>query len=423
MADSGKQKVYGEKFTERRIKAEGHRTMLNTSDCDGISGLGTLQSKLNNLTEYMKQHDEKIHPIPEFSLYPFCNEVVKVAAAIDQVNRPTIKIAVLNIFKAIFQITTFTLVREGAKAEVLKAFPEIIESPTPSPERFLDVIINVEKNQFIISHSEFMTGFFDHIVAKYNFTQPNNGIYNKFDNLDIIQLIINNKNIVGIIIRRWKDQYSGNGAGELPSDGTDTKYVFIMRHCVGCHNYETGLANKAGRALGRNNKGYLEFAMCFFYTYDEMLKTRVKLLILMNKYGGYNSYSFGSSVLFRAILTGILLVNAIDSIAKPQSSSITGPSASYSAEVTNRGANNVTVDLINKPGSINVQPPYVATVVPNAGAGGRIEVKLTTQGGKSSIGGKKYRSRKRKSKQKSRSKRKSKQKRKGTRKRRRKKNK
>jgi len=45
-----------------------------------------------------------------------------------------------------------------------------------------------------------------------------------------------------------------------------------------------------------------------------MMVVRKDLYNLLEKYGGFKSYSFGSSVIFRAILTSILMYNVISNI-------------------------------------------------------------------------------------------------------------
>ncbi len=96
------------------------------------------------------------------------------------------------------------------------------------------------------------------------------------------------------------------------------KSVFIMRHCLGCHNVTPGITTKIGQAIGQaktgKNFGYLDWSLCFEDTVDEMMVVGKDLHDLLEKYGGFKSYTFGSSVIFRAILTSILMYNVINNI-------------------------------------------------------------------------------------------------------------
>ena len=62
------------------------------------------------------------------------------------------------------------------------------------------------------------------------------------------------------------------------------------------------------------NFGYLDWSLCFEDTVDEMMVVGKDLHNLLEKYGGFKSYTFGSSVIFRAILTSILMYIVINNI-------------------------------------------------------------------------------------------------------------
>ena len=91
-----------------------------------------------------------------------------------------------------------------------------------------------------------------------------------------------------------------------------------MRHCLGCHNVTPGITTKIGQAFKQartgENYGYLDWSLCFEDTVDEMIAVRKDLYTLLENYGGFKSYTFGSSVIFRAILTSILMYNVISNI-------------------------------------------------------------------------------------------------------------
>ena len=99
-----------------------------------------------------------------------------------------------------------------------------------------------------------------------------------------------------------------------------------MRHCLGCHNITPGLTVKTAQSLKQiregTNLGYLDWSMCFENTVDEMKSTSNNLYNILDKYGGMESYIFGSSVIFRAILTSILIFNLLKSEENSSSSSV-----------------------------------------------------------------------------------------------------
>jgi hypothetical protein len=88
-----------------------------------------------------------------------------------------------------------------------------------------------------------------------------------------------------------------------------------MRHCVGCHNIYNKKTQKISQAFKqftlKNQQGYLSHAMCITETVKEFFEKRINLLSLFKNYGGLESYTFGSSIIFRAIVTGGLLYNVL----------------------------------------------------------------------------------------------------------------
>jgi hypothetical protein len=91
--------------------------------------------------------------------------------------------------------------------------------------------------------------------------------------------------------------------------------IFIMRHCVGCHNIASKKTDKGLQFLKQqvigNQWGYLSHAMCIKETVGEMEEMSIPLLELFEKYGEFENYNFASSIIFRAILTGGLLYNIL----------------------------------------------------------------------------------------------------------------
>ena len=91
-----------------------------------------------------------------------------------------------------------------------------------------------------------------------------------------------------------------------------------MRLLLGGHNLPPELTQKMGQAFKQarsgENFGYLDWSLCFEDTVDEMIAVGKDLYSLLKNYGGFKSYTFGSSVIFRAILTSILMHNVISNI-------------------------------------------------------------------------------------------------------------
>ena len=90
-----------------------------------------------------------------------------------------------------------------------------------------------------------------------------------------------------------------------------------MRHCAGCHNHpESTLYDKGYRF---DNSG--KYAMCFqeiinqFAAPDNSEKIKGLQKLLENN-GGFDSYTFGSSIIFRAILTVIVIFNILNILMK-----------------------------------------------------------------------------------------------------------
>ena len=230
-------------------------------------------------------------------------------------------------------------------------------SPGYDPKMFIKGLTAFNKNCFIVSHSGFMTKLYDYIVKTGLINQSDmyGDIYNKydsepsmeetiiqkgiygggilkkiglqrerdygvFDNLDIIQLIFDNTGKIHyLLIRRYSNNYQLDNDIKIDYEVSLLKSVFIMRHCLGCHNVTPGITTKIGQAFKQartgENYGYLDWSLCFEDTVDEMIAVRKDLYGLLENYGGFKSYTFGSSVIFRAILTSILMYNVISNIA------------------------------------------------------------------------------------------------------------
>ena len=296
-----------------------------------------------------------------YTIFPYCNEELKGPASLDKVNAPFTSSEALYALYKVFE-SNFSSI---SPANINGNYTSIdklsnlngVSSPKNDPKMFLKALRAFNKNCFIVSHSGFMTKFYDYIIRKklVNESDMYGDIYNKyvpeptmeetimekgifgggilkkvglqkerdygvFDNLDIIQLIFNmNGEILYMLVRRYSKNYKLDNELDLDKSAFGSlKSVFIMRHCLGCHNVTPGITTKTGQAIEQaksgKNFGYLDWSLCFEDTVDEMMVVGKDLHNLLEKYGGFKSYTFGSSVIFRAILTSILMYNVINNI-------------------------------------------------------------------------------------------------------------
>lgn len=225
--------------------------------------------------------------------------------------------------------------------------------------------ISKDYNYFIVSHSGFMSKLYDYIVKTQGSNLENIVYKNEFDNLDILHLLIDKrieKNeiiVTNMYVRKYDNSYETDISLNYKyknKEEHETKTikrqayadsnplidvvqaedywprqhmsVFIMSDCLGCHNVTPDLINKASQALihivKKNKYGYLDWSMCFEDTLDQLVKVKNHLINLMKRYSisnmggkepqevyGINGYQFGSSVIFRAILTSLLMYNVL----------------------------------------------------------------------------------------------------------------
>lgn len=331
---------------------------LKKSSCDDISNYDELITRLE--TNFVKKNNLKIFN-NNYTIFPYCNEQLKGPTSLDKVNAPFTSSEALYALHKVFEsnfssISPANIYGNYTSTDKLSKLNGV-SSPENDPKMFLKALSAFNKNCFIVSHSGFMTKLYDYIIRKnlVNESDMYGDIYNKyedeptmeeiiiqkgifgggilkkvglqkerdygvFDNLDIIQIIFNmNGEILYMLVRRYSKNYKLDN--ELDLDKTaygSLKSVFIMRHCLGCHNVTPGIITKIGQAIRQaktgKNFGYLDWSLCFEDTVDEMIAVRKDLYGLLENYGGFKSYTFGSSVIFRAILTSILMYNVISNI-------------------------------------------------------------------------------------------------------------
>lgn len=345
---------------------------LKKTSCSDITDGQTLTNRLEtNFTSKFKQPVK----ILNFTIFPYCNEDIKGVESLDYVNRPFTNNTALESLKSVFKIVNIapkppdsikglTFDKQGVKSE--KNDPAQFLMSLKTEHNSTWNAISKDNNYFIVSHSEFMSKLFDYIVKTQGSNLENNIVYkNEFDNLDILHLLIDKRIdteeiiVTNMYVRKYDDSYQTdislnykkrtredyeNKSTRRQREANSNPLidvvqaedywphqhmsVFIMRHCVGCHNVTPGLLNKTSQAiqqaLKHNQYGYLHWSMCFEDTLEQMVKVKTPLINLMKRYSianmggkepqefyGINGYQFGSSVIFRAILTSLLMYNVL----------------------------------------------------------------------------------------------------------------
>ena len=297
-----------------------HIENFRVESCDGISGTESLKEKLNIMKEsIMKEsNDKQMVPVPyDHYLFAYCNELVQGPESLDRVNRPTTSIEATDAIQDVFE-NNFLLANDNVK----KTNTEY-NSPLLDPEKFMEDISifykKHKKNLVIVSHSQFMSALCRFILKN---TTKDKIV---FDNLDILHLIISKRNnrVQNMIIRRYANLYD-NLREEPLIDSQEYYHVFIMRHCLGCHNITPGILTKTTQIIKQKQSGdqlgYLDWSICLNYITYEMKNVKNSLKTILEKYGVNrnnresnigNSYIFGSSVIFRAMLTCTVLYNIL----------------------------------------------------------------------------------------------------------------
>ena len=267
-------------------------------------------------------------------IVPFTGEIInkfgKKTRRMDIVNYPRIDVNVLDLFSRVFN-TRFGELGEPERpvTEFIRPFEfdtnknelkhNYYHSRTAvnalrgylnnfyaNPEKD-----NTDKNMFTVSHSYFMME-----LAKFSCNIPEKGeLPVHFDNLDILHLeyVLGDSRLLVKNIYRWHKNYQPDEyfrqnlidkglCGLEPEEGAETRQLFFMRHCAACHNHpDTTLLKKI------NKKGNGEWSMCLANVLPEVSKTGESLLALLQSNGGLDNFLFGSSIVFRAILTGLIV--------------------------------------------------------------------------------------------------------------------
>jgi hypothetical protein len=205
-----------------------------------------------------------------------------------------------------------------SKSQLRDSKKDSITGPALSVDKFLNYLVNKTGNGFIVSHSSFLSQLTKKICVDH---EVESNVY--YDNLDILQIIMEKYSgkVVCIIVRRFIDNYYIENKPKYDKD--NHKVFFLMRHCVALHN-DPNLS-----ALDKLNGSFGKYSVCFksiIHDLDKVIpppppcvlmnggregEPTYNLRVLLDEYGGLDNVWFGSSIIFRAILTGILVYNKL----------------------------------------------------------------------------------------------------------------
>ena len=178
---------------------------------------------------------------------------------------------------------------------------------------------NSDKNYFLVSHSQFMQALYKSIceIDKVPY----------FDNLDVLHLIVKDKEILVKGVYRYEHSYKldiQSFFGKCTRDSTkDLKgeylNLFMMRHCVACHNVVDNLTKLKKKVFRSSNFG--STSMCLRLVEDlnkpdtnGNKKIQGLIKMLRENTGSKSlieSINFGSSVSLRTTLTGLVVQRMI----------------------------------------------------------------------------------------------------------------
>ena len=326
------------KKEEMRISAVDKKIVADTCD---IKDKSEIRYKyIPAIFDSLKgKYGTEIFSSQVFTLFPYCSEEIKhgdapivgsVAKMVDKVNASEVDIDIVNGLSQKFN-TRFIV-----DPNIRQTNTQYISSY--DVDKYIEFLENYNyngKNLFIVSHSGFMQKMLFKLSTIKKF---------QIDNLDLFQFGFvevgpQKYKIKYILVRKWTNDYNVSYIVDL-NDGkviTDTNFitfflndknkmkdvkswVFQIRHCKGCHNTETGMVSKVSRTFSEYSIGYLQYALCLNDTPSEMMEKGTYLFNILKEFSInkdaslFQNYTFGSSVILRAILTGIMQVYILKGI-------------------------------------------------------------------------------------------------------------
>ena len=313
----------------------------NTNICNGIYSKDDLDKTLQIYTSKIEigKPDENQNDTTKglyFNLIPYCGEFVQISKHINKVNASVIETDVLDkLSKKFFNVQESSMFRTQFNGAGIKATTTQYVSEF-NPEKFKTIIDNINLRDKLFSKVKSFSTLLgannivykNHalIVVHSHFLRSLTSLYgNKvyFDNLDMLHIVIeiDSSKITKthLFVRRFNENYKNPKklleTGDEYSERLATescKNIFLLRHCIACHNIiekvmgSRPLAHLKQKIIGQ--LGYSLYSTCSEYTIKEINDKKESLLELFDKTcGGLDKIQFGSSCIFRAILTVILL--------------------------------------------------------------------------------------------------------------------
>ena len=305
---STKKKIiyYKTKITKKQYRK--HYKKYNINNCKIIS-----KKPYKNKNNFIKLIDfYKIDKLKtDFTIYPYCSEKINLSIYLDKENLFKIDKTLLKIIE-----TKYNCKFKKDSKLIKEKKNHFVAQKNNSCEFIKYLLENLNnKNHFIITHSKFLTKLSNNIRT--NYCDVKKKLKNKekdiYDNLDILQLVIdtsepNNYKLKYGIIRRLDEKYKLYKEYGIGSDKTicskNTKSVFLMRHCLACHNV-------SNLFLRQIKLGYGTYSSCLTEINSEIKSVSKELKKIIKDYGGIKTFEFGSSIIFRAILTILIVYNSI----------------------------------------------------------------------------------------------------------------
>lgn len=241
----------------------------------------------------------------QIRIFPFCNEKTKGGplSSLNEVNKAEIDKRIPLSLAKIFN-TSFIFQKDISQSKTH------YKSPPSDVNKFIiyikEFIKYNRKNLFLISHGSFLTSLIKKIT---NVSEV------KLDNLDIVHLVIESKNnkmlIKALFVSRFQHNYAKKDMtynkihNKIDYTNKDIYHIFLMRHCVACHNLDTSVSGLYYKA--RNPRAG-KYALCIKETINELrgkkdaIQNYVKNFVI-----DFSKIFFGSSIIFRAMLTAVLV--------------------------------------------------------------------------------------------------------------------
>lgn len=299
--------------SQRRVKNE----LYEPGQCHlGVTSVPVEFMLAMMFGKFMSSGDKERRMI---SLLPYCNEKLLSKEAIDRVNRPYMSVIASEAVMKLFNVQLYMY-----KEIVLKN--DEYSAPHSSVNDFLTFLRSLVRQKFkkkpvrrryvIVSHGNFMRQLVNHLSTEHILD---------FDNLDVIRIDFTPDMNECYAQLKYKSEYKqatqiatittpfSENIKDLKAISERTnQYFYIVRHCVACHNL---------KSIGKTTKLMSSYSgdhsMCTIETVREIEKAAPFLKNLFDDDKGTTKsrpVRYGSSIIFRAVLTCTLLQAAIENI-------------------------------------------------------------------------------------------------------------